>query len=108
MEFDNLDYETLRALDSDSGPTTNSMSEEDVNYLPVHKYKVANFKVVPRIPSKGKLNYCNGTCIKLEPEDVGNYVMLSNIYADLGRWDGVSRVRKLIRGKIMSKMVQFY
>ncbi|KAI3513520.1 hypothetical protein L1887_20856 [Cichorium endivia] len=41
--------------------------------------------------------------LELEPEDVGNYVMLSNIYADLGRWDGVSRVRKLIRGKIMSK-----
>ncbi|KAJ0482627.1 putative tetratricopeptide-like helical domain superfamily [Helianthus annuus] len=41
--------------------------------------------------------------IELEPEDTGNYVLLSNIYADLGRWDGVSRVRKLIRGKTMSK-----
>ncbi|KAK9055286.1 hypothetical protein SSX86_026368 [Deinandra increscens subsp. villosa] len=41
--------------------------------------------------------------LELEPEDAGNYVLLSNIYADLGRWDGVSRVRKLIRGKIMSK-----
>ncbi|KAK1426739.1 hypothetical protein QVD17_15418 [Tagetes erecta] len=41
--------------------------------------------------------------LELEPEDVGNYVLLSNIYADLGRWDGVSRVRKLIRGKITSK-----
>ncbi|KAL8259833.1 hypothetical protein R6Q59_027786 [Mikania micrantha] len=41
--------------------------------------------------------------LELEPEDVGNYVLLSNMYADLGRWDGVSRVRKLIRGKIMSK-----
>lgn len=43
-EFDDLDYETLRALDSDSGPTANSMSEEDVNSLPVHKYKAANSK----------------------------------------------------------------
>ncbi|KAI3694243.1 hypothetical protein L1987_77205 [Smallanthus sonchifolius] len=41
--------------------------------------------------------------LELEPEDAGNYVLLSNLYADLGRWDGVSRVRKLIRGKIMSK-----
>ncbi|KAL4559176.1 hypothetical protein LXL04_031310 [Taraxacum kok-saghyz] len=41
--------------------------------------------------------------LELEPEDVGNYVMLSNIYADLGRWDCVSKVRKLMRGKIMSK-----
>ncbi|KAL1194942.1 E3 ubiquitin-protein ligase SDIR1 [Cardamine amara subsp. amara] len=38
-EFDDLDYETLRALDSDNVPTT-SMSEEEINALPVHKYKV--------------------------------------------------------------------
>lgn len=41
--------------------------------------------------------------LELEPEDTGNYVLLSNIYADLGRWDGVSKIRKLMRGKIMSK-----
>ncbi|XP_021910516.1 E3 ubiquitin-protein ligase SDIR1 [Carica papaya] len=39
-EFDELDYETLRALDSDNVPTTASMSEEEINALPVHKYKV--------------------------------------------------------------------
>ncbi|XP_010534515.1 PREDICTED: E3 ubiquitin-protein ligase SDIR1 isoform X2 [Tarenaya hassleriana] len=39
-EFDDLDYETLRALDSDNVPTTASMSEEEINALPVHKYKV--------------------------------------------------------------------
>ncbi|GKC28765.1 pentatricopeptide repeat-containing protein, partial [Tanacetum coccineum] len=41
--------------------------------------------------------------LELKPEDTGNYVLLSNIYADLGRWDGVSRVRKFLRGKIMAK-----
>ena len=35
------DYETLRALDSDNAPTTPSMSEEQINALPVHKYKVS-------------------------------------------------------------------
>ncbi|KAL0555931.1 hypothetical protein IC582_004434 [Cucumis melo] len=40
-EFDDLDYETLRALDSDNAPTTPSMSEEQINALPVHKYKVS-------------------------------------------------------------------
>ncbi|KAA8539480.1 hypothetical protein F0562_026172 [Nyssa sinensis] len=40
-EFDDLDYETLRALDSDNVPTSPSMSEEEINALPVHKYKVA-------------------------------------------------------------------
>ncbi|CAN1746890.1 E3 ubiquitin-protein ligase SDIR1 [Linum perenne] len=39
-EFDDLDYETLRALDSDVVPTT-SMSEEEINALPVHNYKVS-------------------------------------------------------------------
>ncbi|XP_021295308.1 E3 ubiquitin-protein ligase SDIR1 isoform X2 [Herrania umbratica] len=40
-EFDDLDYETLRALDADNVPTATSLSEEEINALPVHKYKVA-------------------------------------------------------------------
>ncbi|CAK9167578.1 unnamed protein product [Ilex paraguariensis] len=40
-EFDDLDYETLRALDADNVPTATSMTEEEINSLPVHKYKVA-------------------------------------------------------------------
>ncbi|KAM5556454.1 E3 ubiquitin-protein ligase SDIR1 [Rosa sericea] len=39
-EFDDLDYDTLRALDSDNVPSASSMSEEEINALPVHKYKV--------------------------------------------------------------------
>ncbi|XP_041025242.1 E3 ubiquitin-protein ligase SDIR1 isoform X1 [Juglans microcarpa x Juglans regia] len=40
-EFDDLDYETLRALDADNVPAVPSMTEEEINALPVHKYKVA-------------------------------------------------------------------
>ncbi|KAI8539987.1 hypothetical protein RHMOL_Rhmol09G0225600 [Rhododendron molle] len=39
-EFDDLDYDTLRALDSDNAPAVPSMSDEEINSLPVHKYKV--------------------------------------------------------------------
>ncbi|XP_042507531.1 pentatricopeptide repeat-containing protein At5g44230 [Macadamia integrifolia] len=39
----------------------------------------------------------------LEPNGIGNYVLLSNIYASAGRWDDVSRMRKLIRKKGMKK-----
>ncbi|KAL5210191.1 hypothetical protein ABZP36_005814 [Zizania latifolia] len=39
-EFDDLDYDALRALDSDNSPHAPSMSEEEINVLPVFKYKV--------------------------------------------------------------------
>ncbi|XP_044485380.1 pentatricopeptide repeat-containing protein At4g02750-like [Mangifera indica] len=34
---------------------------------------------------------------KIEPDNSGNYVLLSNIYAAAGVWDGVARVRTLVR-----------
>lgn len=34
------DYETLRALDADNVPAA-SMTDEDINALPVHKYKAS-------------------------------------------------------------------
>nr|AFK35739.1 unknown [Lotus japonicus] len=40
-EFDELDYDSLRALDSDTASSTPSMTEEEINSLPVHTYKVA-------------------------------------------------------------------
>ncbi|XP_068669231.1 E3 ubiquitin-protein ligase SDIR1-like [Aristolochia californica] len=39
-EFDDLDYDALRALDSDNSSGAPSMSEEEINALPVHKYKI--------------------------------------------------------------------
>lgn len=33
------DYDALRALDADNAPDAPSMSEEEINALPVHKYK---------------------------------------------------------------------
>ncbi|KAK1394691.1 Mitochondrial editing factor 21 [Heracleum sosnowskyi] len=41
--------------------------------------------------------------VELEPDDTGNYVLLSNIYATLGKWDAVSRLRKIIRSKSLKK-----
>ena len=41
--------------------------------------------------------------LELKPDDTGNYVLLSNLYADLGKWDGVSRMRKLMSSKYMNK-----
>ncbi|XP_077238352.1 pentatricopeptide repeat (PPR) superfamily protein [Tasmannia lanceolata] len=40
---------------------------------------------------------------ELEPNGIGNYVLLSNIYASAGQWDDVLSVRKLMREKGLRK-----
>jgi pentatricopeptide repeat protein len=40
---------------------------------------------------------------ELEPDNLGNYLLLSNTYALAGKWDDVSRVRKLMREKQLRK-----
>ncbi|CAL5040238.1 unnamed protein product [Urochloa decumbens] len=40
---------------------------------------------------------------KLEPEGIGNYVLLSNTLAAAGEWDEVSKVRKLMRNRRLKK-----
>ncbi|KAM3282549.1 pentatricopeptide repeat-containing protein [Capsicum chacoense] len=39
----------------------------------------------------------------LEPWNPGNYVILSNIYARAGLWDGVARLRKLMKSSQITK-----
>ncbi|CAL0332238.1 unnamed protein product [Lupinus luteus] len=41
-DFDELDYDTLRSLDSNIASTIPSMTEDEINALPVHTYKVAD------------------------------------------------------------------
>ncbi|XP_043695435.1 pentatricopeptide repeat-containing protein At4g21065-like [Telopea speciosissima] len=43
--------------------------------------------------------------INLEPNDAGNYVILSNIYAQVGKWDGVAKVRKLMKERGLKKSI---
>ncbi|KAI4970728.1 hypothetical protein ZWY2020_001642 [Hordeum vulgare] len=40
---------------------------------------------------------------KLEPEGIGNYVLLSNTLASAGKWEEVSQVRKLMRSRGLKK-----
>ncbi|KAL4203121.1 hypothetical protein AMTRI_Chr01g126340 [Amborella trichopoda] len=42
--------------------------------------------------------------IEVEPHNSGNYILLSNIYASLGRWDEVGKVRRLMRDRGVKKM----
>ncbi|KAK0585525.1 hypothetical protein LWI29_029883 [Acer saccharum] len=41
--------------------------------------------------------------LKMEPNDVGTYTLLSNMYAKAKRWDEVSKVRKLMRERSIKK-----
>ncbi|GAB4860593.1 hypothetical protein Ancab_035754 [Ancistrocladus abbreviatus] len=41
---------------------------------------------------------------KLEPENTGNYVLLSSIYAAREQWNEVARVRKAMKAKITNKL----
>ncbi|KAH7554572.1 hypothetical protein JRO89_XS12G0237900 [Xanthoceras sorbifolium] len=43
------------------------------------------------------------TILKMEPNDVGTYTLLSNMYAKAKRWDGVLKVRKLMRERNIKK-----
>ncbi|KAL5987772.1 hypothetical protein ACLOJK_035526 [Asimina triloba] len=40
---------------------------------------------------------------ELEPQNPGNYILLSNIYASHGLWDEVGKVRKLMKDRGVSK-----
>ncbi|XP_068635711.1 pentatricopeptide repeat-containing protein At4g18840-like [Aristolochia californica] len=45
--------------------------------------------------------------IKLEPLDMGPYVLLSNIYAAEGRWDDVEKVRSMMKENALLKTTGF-
>ncbi|KAJ0785197.1 putative tetratricopeptide-like helical domain superfamily, DYW domain-containing protein [Helianthus annuus] len=43
--------------------------------------------------------------IELEPDEAGNYVIMSNIYAQAGKWEGVAKIRELMTNKKLKKDV---
>eukprot|EP01018_Ginkgo_biloba_P024506 Gb_17916 [translate_table: standard] len=44
-----------------------------------------------------------GCLLQLEPQDPVTYVVLSNIYAAAGRWDAVTKVRRMMKDKGVQK-----
>ncbi|XP_031481099.1 pentatricopeptide repeat-containing protein At1g08070, chloroplastic-like [Nymphaea colorata] len=45
-----------------------------------------------------------GHLMELDPQESGNYVLLSNIYAAYNRWDDVRRVRKVMKDREINKL----
>ncbi|OAY81586.1 Pentatricopeptide repeat-containing protein [Ananas comosus] len=40
---------------------------------------------------------------EIDPENVGYYVLLSNMYAKVGKWEGVNKVRSMVRHRNLQK-----
>ncbi|CAJ1975433.1 unnamed protein product [Sphenostylis stenocarpa] len=49
-------------------------------------------------------DYIAKCLLKLDPENSGNYVALSNVYATVGKWDEVSNIRRLMKDKGLRKI----
>lgn len=47
--------------------------------------------------------YAAEKLFKLDPKDAGYYVLLSNLYASMARWDDVKRVRELMKSRGLEK-----
>eukprot|EP01018_Ginkgo_biloba_P022395 Gb_02037 [translate_table: standard] len=57
-----------------------------------------------RIHCNVELGQVVAECLfELEPENEGNYVLLSNIYAATGRWTDVEKVRKMMKDRGLKK-----
>lgn len=41
--------------------------------------------------------------VKLEPESAGSSLLLSNLYADTGRWDNVAKLKKMMKKRKLEK-----
>lgn len=50
------------------------------------------------------VDYIAKWLLKLEPNNPGNYVALSNVYATLGKWDKVSNIRSFMKEKGLKKI----
>ncbi|KAF8399027.1 hypothetical protein HHK36_014893 [Tetracentron sinense] len=42
--------------------------------------------------------------VSMEPKNAGNYILLSNIYAAAGKWDGVAKMRGVLRDRGLKKI----
>lgn len=69
-EFDDLDYETLRALDADNGPEVPSMTEEEISALPVHKYKISGAQSAGLSPQQAS---CSSSAEDKKKQEAANF-----------------------------------
>lgn len=82
-------------------------AEERVRTMPMHPNAILWRSLLGAARVHGNLEIGEVALkhlIQLEPETSGNYVLLSNIYASIDRWDDVNRIRKLMKDHGINKM----
>jgi pentatricopeptide repeat protein len=82
-------------------------AEERVRTMPMHPNAILWRSLLGAARVHGNLEIGEVALkhlIQLEPETSGNYVLLSNMYASIDRWDDVNRIRKLMKDHGINKM----
>lgn len=82
-------------------------AEEMIHTMPMEPDGVIWCSLLKACKKHGNLELAESFAqklIKIEPENSGSYVLLSNIYATAGRWEDVARVRGVLNGKGMKKV----
>ncbi|XP_057846762.2 putative pentatricopeptide repeat-containing protein At1g68930 isoform X2 [Cryptomeria japonica] len=81
-------------------------AEELINHMPFEPDFVAWRTLLGACRNHGNIRLGKhvADCIwKIKPQDPGTYVLLSNIYAEAGRWDHAADVRKLMKDRGVRK-----
>ncbi|KAI3693943.1 hypothetical protein L1987_76899 [Smallanthus sonchifolius] len=84
-----------------------SEAMEVLNTMPVKPNAVLWRCLLGATRTHGNLDFAEVALdhlVKLEPETSGNYVLLSNVYARLKNWEGVKRVRRLMKDHGVDKI----
>eukprot|EP01018_Ginkgo_biloba_P040732 Gb_28666 [translate_table: standard] len=81
-------------------------AEDFINKMPVKADSTVLmcFLGACRIHSNIELGEWVAECLfELDPKNSAPYVVLSNIYAAAGRWDGIKKVRKMMKDRMVEK-----
>nr|KAJ0207990.1 hypothetical protein LSAT_V11C500263700 [Lactuca sativa] len=66
---------------------------------------LGNYKVYGDFEVRKRVGGGGGGLLNMDPTKSGSYVLLSNLYAKMGEWDEVARIRKSMKERNVKKVV---
>lgn len=82
------------------------MAYEFINHMPIQPDASVWGALLAACRVHGNMElgaYASKQLLEVDPENVGYYVLMSNIYANMGKWDGMSKLRSLARTRGLKK-----